>query len=219
VEESKLDNFQQKSKAGSLLLRKQQTKLKKCNEVVPHTYSADGVIRFGDYVIISHDKTNTVLACDPFEEVIFGTSRFLTTTFASGSLTEAKARYTFRICRPPSSQVAAEDNELDPVLRIGQAFCLACNESLLVQDGADILNQTLFLNSTKKNDRDATKTTNRQLVYMSPDNGPESVWFVTKPSKGKTNAIDRYLSVGQPATVDDALQITHRQARMNSNIY
>jgi len=179
--------------------------------VVPHTFSADGVIRFGDYVIISHDKTNTILACDPFEEVTFGTSRYLTTSFASGSLTEARARYTFKICRPPASLAAAEDNELDPVLRIGQAFCLACNESLLVQDNAGILNPTLYLNSTKKNDRNATKTTNRQLVYMSPDNGAESVWFLTKPSLGKKNAVERYMSVGQPATVDDALQIAHRQ--------
>jgi len=214
VEESKLDLFKKKSATGSSLLRKQQAKLAQCNEIVPHTFSADGLIRFGDSIIFRHENTGSLLGCDPFEEVSQGTYRYLTTAFAAGPTPSPVARCVFRIVRPPKALCSIEDDDNDPILKIGQPFCLECNESLLVNNDAPILSPTLYLNSTKKNERNATKTTNRQLVYMSPNNDAESVWTLITPSFGKKNGSERFLSKGAPVTIDDTVQITHRQTNM-----
>lgn len=212
VEEAKLESFRKRAASGSLSLRKQQAKLTKCNEIVPHTFSPDGLIRFGDSIILSQDATGSILACDPTEEIIAGHSKFLVTTYAGHP--EPKARNIFRVVRPPSHLRGIEDDENDPIVRIGQSFCLACSESLLVQENSNILAPTLYLCSTKKNERNATKTTNRQLVYMSPNNDADSVWLAIKPSFGKVKSLERYLSNGMPLTVNDAVQITHRQTNM-----
>lgn len=212
LEEAKVSNFQTRSSNGNLALRKMEIKIGVCSEIVPHTYSEDGIIRFGDTVVLQHDNTGSVLACDPFDEVIPGQGKFLVSTVAEDP--KPKARNTFRIVRPPPHMSNFDDNLNDPIVHIGQSFMLACNESLLVKPGSKLLAPTLYLSSTKKNERMATKRTNRQLVYMSSAVNAESIWLTVVPSKGRTNASGRFLAMGQPLNVRDSLQITHRQTNM-----
>jgi Ca2+-binding EF-hand superfamily protein len=212
LEEAKVNNFQTRSSNGNLALRKMERKITICSEIVPHTFSEDGIIRFGDTVILRHDNTGSVLACDPFDEIIAGQSKFLVSTVSEEP--EPKARNVFRIVRPPPHMCNFDDNLNDPVVHIGQSFMLACSESLLIQAGSKLLAPTLYLSSTKKNERMATKRTNRQLVYMSPVVNAESVWLTVVPSKGRSNASGRFLAMGQPLSVRDSLQITHRQTNM-----
>jgi hypothetical protein len=212
LEESKLQNFEKRAASGSLSLRKQQLKLSLCNELVPLSYSPDGVIRFGDTIILQHDLSGALLACDPFREYITGQEKY----FISGSPDngQPRARNTFRVLRPPAHFMGLEDDPEDPILRVGQAFCLGCNESLLVNPQSNILSPTLFLGSTKKNERNATKQTNRQMVFLTPKNDADSVWLAIIPSRGHKNAAQRFLAKGQPVTIQDVLQITHRQTNM-----
>ena len=198
---------------GNLSLRKQQTKLIKCNEIVPHTYSHDGIIRFGDTIILQHNQSNAILACDPFDEIETGEEKYMVTGYMNNSIS-AKARNTFRITRPPSNLQGADDDNNDPIVHIGQAFCLAANESLLVDDRIDILAPPLFLCSIKKNDRTASKTTNHQVTYMSSVNDCNSIWYAHKPSLGKKNSSQRYLSYGTPLVGDDDVILVHRQTNM-----
>lgn len=212
LEESKLDNFKKKSNDGSGNWKKLQSKLRQCNEIVQHTYAEDGIIRFGDYVVLQHDSSGCMLACDPFEEVVIGQEKFL----VSGSPEELKpkARTTFKIVRPPPNLCNFNDDSSDSVLHIGQPFLLACNEALLVSNDSNILSPTLYLCSTKKNERTSTKRTNHQMVYMSPNNDADSVWTLIIPSRGRTNGPERLLAMGAPVTSDIALQFTHRQTNM-----
>jgi hypothetical protein len=60
--DAKLQNFQAKSAGGSLLLRKQQMKISQCTQVVPHSYSEDGLVRYGDTIILQHTSTGRSLA-------------------------------------------------------------------------------------------------------------------------------------------------------------
>jgi len=212
LEEAKVSNFQSRSSNGNLALRKMEIKIGVCSEIVPHTFSEDGIIRFGDTVVLQHDNTGSVLACDPFEEVIAGQGKYLVSTVAEQP--QAKARNTFRIVRPPPHMANFDDNINDPIVHIGQSFMLACNESLLVKPGSKLLAPTLYLSSTKKNERMATKRTNRQLVYMSSAVNAEAIWLTVVPSRGRTNAAGRFLAMGQPLSVQDSLQITHRQTNM-----
>ena len=212
LEEAKLDNFRKKSNDGSGQWKKLQAKLRQCNEIVEHTYSEDGIIRFGDYIILQHDSTGSVLACDPFEEVIIGQEKYLVT----GSPEELKprARNTFKVVRPPQSLCNFNDDSNDPILHIGQPFLLAANEALLVSNDSNILSPALYLSSTKKNERNSTKRTNRQMAFLSPNIDADSVWTLIIPSRGRTNGPERLLAMGSPATNDIALQITHRQTNM-----
>ena len=81
-------------------------------------------------------------------------------------------------------------------------------------NNSNLLNPQLYLCSTKKNERNVTRNTNRQMVYLSPRNDADSVWTCVKPSKGRRNASERFLANGTPVTTSDALQITHRQTNM-----
>lgn len=209
LEESKVDNFRKRSATGNLSLRRLESKIASCNEIVPHTYSPDGLIRFGDNVILQHDNSGSVLACDPFEQVQISNETFLVTTIVENP--HPKARNTFKIVRPPRHLQDITDREDDPVLRVGQPFVLACNESLLVQQSSPILAPTLYLCSTKKNERTATKRTNRQMVFMNTVCDADSVWFVSVPSKGKANGVERFLKVGSPVSVETSYLFNHRQ--------
>jgi len=219
IAESKLKGFRVKSESGSLGLRKQEAKIARCTEVVPHSFSEDGLVRFGDTVMLSHDVTGTLLACDPFEDLVQGMNRFLVTASQQEALssrpqTPPVARSVFRVVRPPAHLCSPEDDGTDPVLRVGQAFCLECNESLLVQQNANMLAPQLYLASTKKNERNVTRNTNRQMVYMSPNKDAESVWIAIKPSKGKANMSERFLSLGTGLSTSESFQLTHRQTYM-----
>ncbi len=212
INDSKLDNFRQRSETGALALRKQEVKLERCNEIVPHSFSEDGLIRFGDSVIIQHTETGVLLACDPFEAVVQNQELYLVTGASQPPV--PKARNTFIVTQPPQRLQDKVFPSSDSVLKIGQPFCLACSESLLVNN-TTILNPQLYLCSTKKNERMGTRTTNRQLVYMSPLNDGDSVWTYTVPSKGKRNASERYLAIGQAVEDSMCLQLNHRQTNMN----
>lgn len=212
LEESKRENFFYKSSTGNLALRKQEMKISRCNEIVSHSYNADGIVRFGDSVVLFHDFSGSCLACDPYEDLFQGQEKYLVTGLLDAPL--PRARCTFRVERPPQHLRNTEDDPNDLTLKIGQAFCLVCNESLLVDSNSSILKPSLFLCSTKKNERMATKITNRQLVYMTPRCDAEAIWTLAKPSLGRLNASERYLSIGSPVTASDVVELVHRQTNM-----
>jgi len=213
LEEAKLENFKKKTNDGSGNWKKLQAKLSQCNDIVPHTYSPDGIIRFGDYVILLHDSSGATLSCDPYEEVMIGQEKYMVSG-ACEEVLKPKARNTFRVTRPPPNLAAFSDDVNDPVLHIGQPFLLSCNEALLVTADSNILSPALYLCSTKKNERTSTKRTNHQMAYVSPNIDADAVWNVIIPSRGRTNGPERLLAMGAPVTNDLALQITHRQTNM-----
>lgn len=209
LEEAKISNFRNGAKGGSLSLRKLEHKMSLCNAIVPHSHSPDGVIHFGDSIILQHDSSGSLLACDPFEEIVSGNEKYLVSSVADD--VQPKARYVFRITRPSQHLCNFIDDMNDPIVRIGQPFLLAVDESLLVQPGSNLLAPALYLCSTKKNERMATKRTNRQLVYTSPSIDSDAIWFTSIPSQGRKNGRQRFLANGEPLTSFVGIQLTHRQ--------
>lgn len=158
--------------------------------------------------MMSHDGSGHFLACDPFEDFLPGADKYFVSCTGNSS---PVARNSFRVVRAPAHLQSIDSDVNDDVLRVGQAFCLMCNESLLQKPDSKLLSPPLYLSSTKKNEREATKTTNRQLIFMSPNNDADSVWVLCKPSQGRANAAERYLSNGEPVHISDTLLICHRQ--------
>eukprot|EP01039_Chlorochromonas_danica_P006120 gene6120-6738_t len=212
MEEAKVENFQQRSATGSLSLRKLERKMAICTEIVPHSFSPDGFVRFGDSVILRHDASGSVLACDPFEQVPISTETFTVSTIAEEPT--PKARNCFRISRPPKRLQGVMDSETDPVLYVGQPFVLTCNESLLVQPNSNLLAPALYLASTRKSERTASKRSNRQMAYMTTTLDADAIWCCVVPSKGKLNGSERFLAIGTPVSVSTSYQLTHRQTNM-----
>jgi len=209
LSESKQSDFKKNSDGGSLGLRKLQAKLQKCNQIVPHTFTPDGLIRYGDTIVLRHMLTDRNLACDPYDDIYPSWHKFLVTATNDRVPT---ARGTFRILRPSSKMANKEDGLVsdDDVVHYGQAFLLACNESLLYSEYSDQLAPCLYLSSTLKNERTTTKTTNRQAVYMTEELNSESVWIITKPSGGRKEGNERFLSVGSPIDADSEVVLSHR---------
>lgn len=210
--EAKQKEFHQRAERGDLSIQRQRSKIDICLGSVPHSYSEDGLLRFGDYIMLMHDQTGSVLACDVFENVDGGLSeKFM---LSNSYNTNPVARNVFKIMRAPSKYRSAEDTYDDDVLRIGCAFCLGCNEGLLVSPKSDVLGPMLYVSSIKKNERSAAVNSNRQMTYLSSVLNSDAIWTVTIPSLGRSNASERFLSVGSAVYSGESIQLSHRQTSM-----
>ena len=162
--------------------------------------------------MLKHDLTGTVLSCDTFESLEPGIAhKYLVT---SGYNPNPVARNIFKIVRPPRKLQNLGDNDEDNLLRVGNAFCLSCNEALLIQPNSHVLSPPLYLTSIKKSERSATVNSNRQMVYLSPTLDANAVWTVSLPSLGRINASERYLAAGSPVYGGESIQLNHRQSNM-----
>jgi hypothetical protein len=172
---------------------------------VPHTYSADGKLSYGDTVIIKHEAMNLSIASDPS---IDSNPPFKQLLVVGSTEQRPTARNTFKIVRPPPS-LADGDDEYDDTVKYGHPFLLVCNESLLVSDDGYCMNPPLYLSSTQRNYRTATRLTNKQSVYLTTQCDANSVWIPSLPSHGK--AIDwgnKYLS--DPVLSGEVFLLKHR---------
>lgn len=203
----KLKNFQKNSAGGSLVLRKQQLKIDQCTQRVPHSYSDDGLVRFGDTIILQHGSTGKSLACDPFEDTFPGFRRFLVT---ASSETSPTARNTFVVCRPPMDIRSSDFDPDDPVVRYGQYFMLQCNDSLLLSADGSKMAPPLYLASTQKNERTTTKVTNKQAVYMQESPSADCLWCIQKPSSGRIGSTERFVSTGLPVYANERFVMSHK---------
>ena len=208
--DAKLKNFQNQSAGGSLLLRKQQSKIAQCSQSVPHSYSEDGYVRYGDTVILQHTSTGRSLACDPYEDIFPGFRKFLVTGCID---TTPMARNTFVVCRPPNNKQLGNTNDYDDdssILLYGEPFMLQCNESLLISADQSMMAPPLFLASTQKNERTTTKVTNKQAAYMQEAPTADCLWNVQKPSRGKTGCTERFVSHGLPVSANEPFVLSHQ---------
>ena len=209
LEEAKVSDFQKRSETGSLHLRRLESKLEKCSQVVPHSFSSDGYIRFGDTIMLSNVETEKVLSCDPFEQLEVGIPKFLVT---AGPDKGPLARSIFKVVRPLPNQSNLMDDNEDPILRYGQAFLLQCDDALLVSgETSSMLSPPLYLASTVKNERTATKATNRQMCFMTSAATSDAVWTISRPSQGRIGAADRFLAEGSAIQAADMFLLVHRQ--------
>jgi hypothetical protein len=105
--------------------------------------------------MLGHDSTGHIVGCDPFNELLLGEKKFAVSGIYDSS--KPMARNTFIVTQPPTSLLSKDFDPTDLILRIGQPFQLRCNKSLLLSANSGVLNPELYLSSTKKNERTATR--------------------------------------------------------------
>ena len=66
LEEAKFGDFKRARSKGTLTMGTFNRKIAICTQAVPHTFSEDGSLRYGDAVVIAHKQTCGSVACDPF---------------------------------------------------------------------------------------------------------------------------------------------------------
>ncbi|GMI00940.1 hypothetical protein TrVE_jg7309 [Triparma verrucosa] len=203
LEETKFADFKRARATGTLTMGMFNKKVATCTSAVPHSFSEDGCLRYGDSIVIAHKETGGSLACDPFESAGFDNNEFAASVCES---TSSMARNTFVI-------VKAEENSDDDLVRWGTPFRIMCNQSLRVDDKTNMLQPPLYLASNLKNERKASPLSNNQLVYMTPKPSYSTCWVANMPALDKFSGASRMLAVGEPITVGCDVALQHCATR------
>ena len=173
-------------------------KVATCTAAVPHTFSEDGFLRFGDSVVIAHKETGGSLACDPFDAAGFESNEYSSSVCES---TTSMARNTFVIMK-------AEETDSEFVTW-GTPFRLMANPSLRLDDKTNMLLEPLYLASALKNERKASMLSNNQLVYVTPKATYNTCWIANMPAVSKDSGAARMLSSGSPVEVGCDIVLQH----------
>ena len=173
-------------------------KVATCTSPVPHTFSEDGFLRYGDSVVIAHKETGGSLACDPFEAAGFESNESSASVCES---TSSMARNTFVITK-------AEETDSEFVCW-GTPFRLMANPSLRIDDKTNMLLPPLYLASNLKNERKASMLSNNQLVYVTAKATYNTCLVANMPAVSKDSGAARMLSAGSPVEVGSDVSLQH----------
>jgi len=99
---------------------------------VPHTFSEDGSLRYGDAVVIAHKQTCGSVACDPFSTAGFESNEFAASVCEAS---DCMARNTFIIQRADGGDDSADGG----IVAWGVPFRLQANPSLRVDAKSGML--------------------------------------------------------------------------------
>ena len=209
LEETKYKDYNSRKGGGSLLTNFRQQKLNTVNQQVPLSFSADGCLRYGDTIIIEHSMSGGTLANDLWDEVAIGSKQFSATV--SGIPSSAPtARNTFVISPEPGGDFRDGD-----VVEFSAPFALKCNPSLLVDAGTGMLKPSMFLSSCLKSDRQSSKISNAQQVYMAGACKADCLWKMVPTANGRHGGVDRFLAGGSPVTIGADIIIQHIMTAQN----
>lgn len=173
---------------------------------VPHSYSADGTIRFGDTVqlALGEGRDARVLADHLFSLLSPGHVRVTATR-----VTEAQARNTFVVARvgrrrgEKTGWRRAPGLPEDDVLRYGDRVYLTCNPSLVVDPDTHVAGLPYFLHSARANNLLGTARKGKQEVSLTTRCDADAEWCVAAASG------DRLLSDGQPVRAGEPVVLQH----------
>ncbi len=197
LEETKFADFKRARAEGTLTMGMFNRKVAVCTQEVPHSFSEDGFLKWGDAVVLAHKATGGSLACDPFEAAGFESDEYNASVCES---TSSMARNTFIIV--PAELVDSE------IVTWCTPFRLMANPSLRIDEKTGMLQPPLYLASDLKNERKASPMSNNQLVFMTAKSKYNSVWMAQMPAITKDSGADRMLSSGTaiPAGADIILK-------------
>lgn len=168
LQESNIAEFERKKQQGTLGLTIKQQKLNKCNQIVPLTYSEDGLLRFGDSIILGHPQIQGALACDLWEETSHGSGQYEVSLTKNMRPTARNVFIIQRVSNERLRDMTATQYEADNILHFGEPFHLECNPSLLVDERTQMLENPKYLASAMKTATNVTRLSNRQASSRPP---------------------------------------------------
>jgi len=217
LEETKLKAYLLKKERGELATGSVGVRMKKANQSVPHSYAADGKIRFGDTVVLAHPATGAVAANDLWDVTEWGKQSFATSCVPGAGAATARTTFVVTPYYPKKGAKgdAAAAARLNPpalgdVLNYGQDFCLATNPSLRVDDRTGFLRKPLFLHSQMAGAGSYAKASHNQECTMRPGGDIGTVWKCLPQDRTKR------LGMGAAAVCADEVFVMRHKATGNA---
>ena len=197
-------DYEVRRAGGELLYLRKRRELNFLSQTVPHSYHADGLVRFGDSVMLATaagaDTEPRFLCSNIFSPTGPGASRV-----TAGAAAQPAARNVHVLMRPPSSAGSAPR---DDVLRFGDRFVLACNPSLVADLATGALGLQHVLHSQMGSNVLGTTRGGKQEVCMRTRQDAEAEWVVLHASG------DRLVTDGEPVAAGDEVVLVHKMSNV-----
>ncbi len=174
------------------------------SQPVPHSHSADGLVRFGETIMLAtggEGASARYLANLIFNFLSPGHARV-----TAGAEARPQARNTFELGR--TAHARAPGVPEDDVLRYGDRVTLACNASLVADAASRTAGLPLYLRSARGNNVLGTARKGRQEVSMCKSRDADAEWVVVAASG------DRLATEGQPVRSRAPIALVHAMSNV-----
>jgi hypothetical protein len=206
-------DYEVRRAGGELLYLRKRRELNFLSQAVPHSFHADGLVRFGDSVMLATAPAGGAeprfLCSNIFSPTGPGASRV-----TAGAAAQPTARNVHVLARPPSSSAAASSSSAaaasprDDVLRFGDRLVLACNPSLVADLATGALGLQHVLHSQMGSNVLGTTRGGKQEVCMRTRQDAEAEWVVLHASG------DRLMTDGEPVKAGDEVVLVHKMSNV-----
>ncbi|KAF0698352.1 Aste57867_11031 [Aphanomyces stellatus] len=197
LEESRMKDYQSQKASKGGVGTAFRRKMEQANGRVPHTYAADGFVRYNSYVVLEHVETAGCLACDVGEETFTGSGEFVVSVARRPAT--ATARSTFSLVGP--------SERTSGVLKYGDAFRLVANDSLRVDPASNTMLPPLYLRSALKTERCMSAVSSNQYAALSPVADHSTLWVATR---GDVGGAEKLLATSTPVSTHDVIGLVHK---------
>ena len=192
LQEVRLAEYLKRKAAGKLLAAQDRKEQILFTSRVPHSYAADGNVRFGDTIMLQNSQTTGFLASnlDTPTHSSYGTNEAYSVT-ASLPQTDsngivAVARTTFVVMKWPGHSTYNEDG----CLRVGEPFLLAANPQLRVDEKTGYLRPPVCLMSEIVDTMRYAAMSNHQRVTLQGGDAKYAMaWTVAPISDRKYHTV------------------------------
>ena len=199
-------DYEVRRAGGELLYLRKRRELNFLSQAVPHSFHADGLVRFGDSVMVATapgaGAEPRFLCSNIFSPTGPGASRV-----TAGASAQPAARNVHVLLRPPSSAGSAAAPR-DDVLRFGDRFVLACNPSLVADLATGALGLQHVLHSQMGSNVLGTTRGGKQEVCMRTRQDAEAEWVALHASG------DRLMTDGEPVRAGDEVVLVHKMSNV-----
>jgi hypothetical protein len=204
LQEVRLAEYLKRKAAGKLLAAQDRKEQLLFTSRVPHSYSSDGNIRFGDTIMLQNNLTSSFLASnlDTPTHSSYGTNEAYTVT-ASRPTEDANgiipvARTTFVVMKWPGHKTYNEDG----CLRVGEPFLLSANPQLRVDEKTGYLRPPVCLMSEIVDTMRYAAMSNHQRVTLQGGDAKYAMAWTVSPISDR-----KYHSIGHELVKSDTVSV------------
>lgn len=180
--------IKQKEENKLVVTMTQQSKYAKAFKKVPHSYSEDGRLRFGDKVMMLNKKTEGYLVLDLGDHITTHDEAYATTTSKKAAAPSARNIFVL--------EKAEEDDYDDDVIHFGQKIRILANKH--------ITGKNLYLHSCQISPLCYARFSRNQEVCMHIKKNYNTVWTVEDMSP-----VTRKSSMGKSVPANGGIVLRH----------
>jgi len=203
-DDEKVRDYMARRDRGELASSKEAARMGVLAQQVPHSFSNDGTLKYGDTIVLESKATGGEITGDHFREVSWGSGESYVNVKKAGKGPWPTASGTLVLTRDEDSVVEGKTADGSTVC-YGDYFYLCSNPSLRCDPRTNMLRPPLFLKSTKKSLTSGLG--GMQSTAMTIDCDATCRW--------KVSPIDRSKEVmyeGKPVPANEPVVLVHKSS-------